>query len=354
MEKPAFEIFQLLVAEQNKETITRSCANSYGLNIDKAEEFVCEIATIYQSLVLKQSTTVNQPLSNPALISSFKPIANHQYQFNDSSYSYHFLDNNTYNLIHPLYSHLEQASPSQNTISRYLGKDQDTLVLANDSQFLGNWSFDDEHLFKGKVFFDFLNQAYHKSDTDWLGILHASSIAQNDQCIILVGSSGSGKSTLPSLLAKRGFQFVSDDFTPLGISEEIYPFPLSISVKSSALPSLIQHYPELQESPEFFYSSLGKNVRYLAPNKRDIATKPTTVKGIVFVRYSEEHAAHFGLKDIKQAIGPLITESWLSPEPQNARQFMDWVRTIPCWNLTYSSIDLAERAIKSIISNEPI
>ena len=51
---------------------------------------------------------------------------------------------------------------------------------------------------------------------------------------MLTGDSGNGKSSLATILSANGYDFISDDFTPISINDShVYSFPSAISIKES-------------------------------------------------------------------------------------------------------------------------
>ena len=52
----------------------------------------------------------------------------------------------------------------------------------------------------------------------------------------------------------------------------------------------------------------------------------------------------------KLVLETIIPESWLSPQPSNAKRILDWLDTIECYKLTYSKTSEIDRVITNIIS----
>ena len=76
---------------------------------------------------------------------------------------------------------------------------------------------------------------YNKTEHDWMGVFHASTISKNNHSIMFTGDSGNGKSTLVSILMANGFNVIADDFTPI-LREDFktYCFPSAISIKEKS------------------------------------------------------------------------------------------------------------------------
>ena len=83
-----------------------------------------------------------------------------------------------------------------------------------------------------------------------VGVLpfHSACLSINGDGLLIAGPSGAGKSTLSVALAKRGFDFVSDDWTYINCASQIVEaHGLSAPVK--LLPDAIGHFPELTKQP---------------------------------------------------------------------------------------------------------
>ena len=91
---------------------------------------------------------------------------------------------------------------------------------------------------------EFIQAMYHKEESEWMGVFHASAVSNQQKAVLFLGDSGNGKSTSLALLQKHGFQCLADDFVPVAAkNKEVYHFPAAISVKNSSLQTLAPLYP---------------------------------------------------------------------------------------------------------------
>ena len=70
------------------------------------------------------------------------------------------------------------------------------LFIFKNNQFVGTWDRDQSHEFQGKFSMELMCSFYNKTEHDWMGVFHASTISKNNHSIMFTGDSGNGKSTL--------------------------------------------------------------------------------------------------------------------------------------------------------------
>ena len=105
------------------------------------------------------------------------------------------------------------------------------------------------HEFQGKFSMELIFSFYNKTEYDWMGVFHASTISKNNNSIMFTGDSGNGKSTLVSVLMANGFNVIADDFSPTLRSDlKTYCFPAAISVKEKFFNLIEQLYPDIINS----------------------------------------------------------------------------------------------------------
>jgi hypothetical protein len=75
--------------------------------------------------------------------------------------------------------------------------------------------------------------------------LHCACLERNGRGLLVAGESGAGKSTLAAALARRGFAFISDDWTYISKEQAtLVAHGLSSSIK--LLPDTVRFFPELR------------------------------------------------------------------------------------------------------------
>ena len=355
MEIPGYEVFTQLNQGASNETIAKWCSKTYGLDASASFRFVKEIKEFIYPV---HNNTTTQSLSNDSVASPAVTtehfFSEKKYQFAGSDFCFKFSHKQIETMIHPLISHLEINSTNSDCHQFHLFRHADSLFLRTNKALIGEWSLDNEHFFKGKVFLELLNKAYQKAEGDWMAVMHGSAITDGEHCIILTGDSGKGKSTALAVMLANGFKFLSDDFVPVEAnSGKAYQFPTAISIKAGAVKTLIPIYPELDKAEEFYYAAFDKTVRYLPPH---ISQAPSLqsypVKAIVYIDYEAGAELEVANKLKTEAIQNVITESWLSPLHENAERFLDWAISLPYYKLKYSDNHQMITAITKLFNDK--
>ena len=102
------------------------------------------------------------------------------------------------------------------------------LFILKNNQVIGAWESSRLHEFQGKFSMELMCSFYNKTEHDWMGVFHASTISKNNRSIMFTGNSGNGKSTLVSILMANGFNVIADDFSPI-LRKDFKNIQLSIS-----------------------------------------------------------------------------------------------------------------------------
>jgi len=258
-------------------------------------------------------------------------------------------------LIHPKFAHLEVV-PTHD-LHHYFevflraGK----IVFIADGDYVGTWSADEIHFFQGKFSMKLIEKLYQKPEADWMGVFHASALSNGKQNIMFLGDSGNGKSTLAALLAAQSYTLFADDFVPVEAnSHHIYYFPAAISIKQKALEVLEPLFPILKKTPQInLMTYIDKSVRYLVtPPLKEKTVFHLPCKVLVFVKYQKDSGLKIKEITKENAFQKLIPDSWLSPLPQNAYQFLDWFEKLTCYNLTYSDNELMYQTVKKLYKDD--
>jgi hypothetical protein len=270
---------------------------------------------------------------------SFQPIHRNivkQYIIEGKHLEINFDTELVQNTIHPAIAHLEVDQNATSTpliFDVYL--DKDYLCFFKNEELITAVPKRDYHLLQGKFVMQLLSLVHDCDESDWLGTFHGSTIANGEHSILFVGQSGKGKSTLCALLVAHGYELVADDVSPMHSEDgHIYHNPSAISIKTGAfstLQPLVRHFDAL---PTTLFNTTKGPLKYIPCKNPARSNYPCNT--IIMVNYEPNATTHLEPISIKTCLETLIPDSWLSPEPAHALQFLDWLESTEMYQLTYS------------------
>jgi hypothetical protein len=316
---------------------------------EAALNFVKEL----EERVLNSSITVQEKsiieLSKVTIPDKFKVITT--YRVNNTLIKVSYKGDLEASYIHPKFAHLETETADKETDFEVFTAN-DKIYLAINNKVKYGWSKEEIHYFQGKFSMEFIQAMYHKEESEWMGVFHASAVSNQQKAVLFLGDSGNGKSTSLALLQKHGFQCLADDFVPVAATnKEVYHFPAAISVKNSSLQTLAPLYPLLNDTKEYHLKRLNKRVRYLPPNYTDTQTH-LACKDLVFIKYQKDVALSFSKISKQKAFEQLVPDSWLSPKKENAATFLEWFATLNCYQITYSETNEMVASVTKIFNDD--
>lgn len=350
MDNGIYQVFEKISKKESAEDIISWCVQTFNLSKIEAQDAVNEILKLIENQEDYQKNEKTIATEN-VILTKKDYYGSKYYSFHSSVFSFHFGDANIENIFHPLFAHLEIASSEKTDKDFFLIFQRGNYLLKVQDKIVGIWPKDEEHLFKGRVFMEFLNYVYSKNEKEWLGVLHASAIGNEENCVLFLGDSGSGKSTASAIAMASGLSLIADDFVPVDINGKVLTFPAAISVKKKALSYLSVGFPELLKAKEYELKFMNKTVRYLSP-KTLTNNLPKAIKALIFIKYTKEVEFSIEKLDINLAFQYLVVDAWLSPEEENARFFMDWISQLPAYRLYYSNNEKMLESVNNILNDE--
>ena len=271
------------------------------------------------------------------------------YSFNDIILKICFENEQTKSLIHPKYSHLAIDNTNNYDVEYKIFNSDNKLFIFKNNQFVGSWKNTELHEFQGKFSMELICSFYNKTEHDWMGVFHASTISKDNRSIMFTGDSGNGKSTLVTLLMANGYNVIADDFSPVLRSDlKTYCFPSAISVKEKSFDLIEQLHPKLKSSNEYYINELKGHVKYLPPISKETSAN---CSGVVWVQYSE--VAENSMKKIstQEALKKILPDAWVSKKEVNAKAFLKWIKKTAFYELNYSDNDKLISIINNYFSN---
>ncbi|QIE55072.1 hypothetical protein G5B40_06140 [Pikeienuella piscinae] len=176
--------------------------------------------------------------------------------------------------------------------------------------------------------------------------LHAATLSQDGDALLLFGPPGAGKSTLAAALGVSGFNLDGDDIALLQSDGGVLALQFPITVKSESWSLLSGRYPELARL-ETYERSDGQSVRYLTPQGAG-APEPRRARLIVRLERAEVGEARLDDIPVEQALAVALDGGWSSDERLSLESFdalIACVDAATCFRLRYSDIDDAVATI---------
>ncbi|WP_344714653.1 hypothetical protein [Winogradskyella damuponensis] len=282
----------------------------------------------------------NRPYSPPIiplipLDKSYRNISK-QYNFEGKTIQIYYNSELVLKTVHPAlaYCCIKSSDVALATFDIYL-KDEDLYLFKNEC-LISRVSKHDYHLIQGKFIMQLLCTLHDKQESDWICTFHGSTITDGNSSILFIGESGKGKSTLCALLAANGFDLLADDVSPLlSKDKHIYYNPLAISIKKGAFNVLEPIVSDFDSLPLVKFNKTKGDLKYIPCEKPKNNHYPC--HAIILVNYKPKAGTSLEKVSVKTILETIIPESWLSPNPKHAKQFLDWLTDIDMYQLTYSN-----------------
>ncbi|KOY50932.1 HPr kinase [Polaribacter dokdonensis DSW-5] len=330
--------------------IAEAVSKKLSVPLEKSIDFIIDL----ENQINKSLTKIR-----PELINDYRDIKKPKtytytkyYQINDVIFQVSYLNDLELSYIHPKFAHLEISETKKIHFYYEIFIDSNYIFLYLDNEFVGAWSSREIHFFQGKFSMEIIQKIHKKEEKEWLGVFHASAISNGEKSVLFLGDSGNGKSTSLALLQANGFTCLADDFVPISANEiQVFSFPAAISIKKNSLETLLPIYPELATSAEYNFERLNKVVRYLKPNN-DNYKSHLPCRDLIFIKYEKNSELEFNRISKLEAFQQLVPDSWLSPEKENAEQFLNWFENLNCYQLRYSNNEKMINTVHQLFDNE--
>jgi len=350
LEDAAFLVFEKLQQNKDIQQVSEWCVDTFQIDAKDARESVEVIDRITRTELLKKRETKNfLKRDKKDFPASFYRVAS--YCFNNTHFVFYYGNAQIETMFHPLFAHIQCSTETANALHLHLFERDKQFHLFVNEQHIGSWALNEDHVFKGQVFMALLNNAHHKEEQDWMGVLHASAIGNDDGCVLFLGDSGNGKSTASAIAMAKGFSLLADDFVPIDTNGRVLAFPAAISVKKKAIGMLASDFPDLLNAKEYELKAMNKTVRYLVPKALQQLTRK--VKALVFIKYQPDgEDVNLQPMNRHEAFQHVVIDAWISPHEVNARFFLDWMSGIPLYKLSYSNNRKMLESISEILDKD--
>ncbi|WP_147298307.1 phosphoenolpyruvate carboxykinase (ATP) [Winogradskyella pacifica] len=293
----------------------------------------------------------NNPYSPPntssdTLDTSHRNISKH-YLFDSKRIQIYYSSELVLKTVHPAIAYYCNTSTANTDVTFDIYLKNDNLYLFKNGELMSCVPKREYHLLQGKFIMQLLCSLHNKVEQDWIGTLHGSTITDGNSSILFVGKSGKGKSTLSALLATNGFELLADDVSPLlSENQHIYYNPSSISIKEGAFNLLQPLVKNFEKLPIVEFNKTKGQLKYMPCTKPKQDHYPC--HAIVLVNYVSESETIIEPISIKHILETIIEDSWLSPNPKHAQQFLDWLQKVKLYQVTYSDTNSVSSEISAL------
>ncbi|WP_407556119.1 hypothetical protein [Winogradskyella sp. 4-2091] len=253
--------------------------------------------------------------------------------------------------IHPAIAHYSIKETQLTDIIYDIYLEDDYLFLFEDQQLITSAPKREYHKIQGKFTMLLLCAIHDKVEDDWISTFHGSTLTDGNSSILFAGNSGKGKSTLCALLTTKGFHLLADDVSPmLYKNQDFYFNPAAISIKEGAFKILEKDIQGFDNLPIVKFNKAKGYLKYLPcehPNKLHYPCFAT-----ILVNYKANTTTAVRKVTVKEMLETLIPDSWISPNPDYAKAFLNWLENIEILELTYSDIDSAVQEISNLFKSQ--
>jgi hypothetical protein len=191
---------------------------------------------------------------------------------------------------------------------------------------------------------------------DFMFYIHAGVVGMGASGILLPAAAGSGKSSLTMALVHRGFLYFSDEIALIEPGTlRVPPVPLATCVKSTGWDLMSRYYPQMETLPIHVRSD-GKVLRYVPPPAGAAGHTAVPVSHVIFPCYQPDARTRLERVNRSEALGRLMGECLALRQrldQKNARQLVDWIAGIECYDLTFSCLETATQLIVEATAFEP-
>ena len=332
------ELINLFVSTLKKSSFISAASETTGVSHSQSEFFYDEINQLFSTNSFEEkSTTPIIPFDISLRTYS------ETYNVNNTVLKVNYSHERVKELLHPQIAHLVSKKHIDLVQTVF-----DVFCVNNHLYFYKNTALIDSyetknyHILQGNFCMQLLCVIHEKTEEDWLGTLHASTVTNNKEAILVIGKSGKGKSTFTAHAMATGLNLVADDFSPiLAKNKHVFTYPGAISIKSGAFESLSKMIPDFDQLPLIFKGQEKGSVKFVVPFQSSSRTQSYPCQKMVSIHYKSR--AKTELKEIpfSEAMEIFVPDSWISPKEVHATEFMEWINSLLFYELTYSNTEEA-------------
>ena len=336
VDKNINRLINLFVSHPEKPSFISFASEAIEISRSQSELFYNQIDELFSTNSIDTNNT-SESISFDTSLRTFSET----YSINNVLIKINYSHKKVREILHPQIAHLTTRKPggTDETIFDvfYLNK---RLYFYKNSTLIDSYETKNYHVLQGNFCMQLLCVIHGKTEKDWLGTIHASTVTNGKEAILVIGKSGKGKSTFTAHAMASGLHLVADDLSPiLAKNKHVYAYPGAISIKLGAFESLSKIIPGFKELPLIFKGEEKGSVKFVVPyQSKDTANqKNYPCRKMVSINYQPESKTELKEITFSEAMEIFVPDSWISPEETHANDFMDWIESLSFYELTYSN-----------------
>lgn len=346
---PIYELLKQFLNTETPSIFIQLLQEQQEFDHEGATKIASELEEFLNVSNLQTQLPIGDTIANETISIPADSLAIH-YSFGTSSAQVNYGSEIIKGLFHPQLAHFKSNTFEADAFQLDIFKIADLLYLYKNGQFVYASETKNYHFLQGAFSLELTNHIHNKIDNNWLATFHASTICDAEEAIMIVGESGNGKSTLSALLTANGLDLLADDFTPMYAEDmNLYRYPNAVSIKKGAFNILEKEVRAFKDFDTHFNGTKQVSVKYLPPPiEFSEAPKNLPCHKIVYVKYAEESSSELRSTSAETILQALIPDSWISPQPQHAKAFLNWLGTVSFYELHYSDNSYAIDSFKNL------
>ena len=336
VDKKINELINLFVSNPEKSSFISAATETIGVSYSQSEVFYNELNQLFLTNSFEEKT--------PPPIVTFDislRAYSETYSVHNTDFKVTYSHKHVKELLHPQIAHLVSKKPIdivQTVFDVFYVNNK--LYFYKNTALINSYKQSDYPTLQGNFCMQLLCVIHEKTEEEWLGTIHASTVANEKEAILVIGKSGKGKSTFTTHAMADGLNLVADDFSPvLAKNKYIYSYPGAISIKSGAFESLSKIIPRFDELPLIFKGQEKGSVKFVAPFKNDKTNSKHSYpcQKMVSINYKSQSKTELKKIAFSEAMEIFLPDSWISPKKAHAKEFMNWIECLSFYELTYSN-----------------
>lgn len=328
------KLINLFVSTPKKHDFINAVSEVIGISDSHSEEFYNEINQLLSPSAFNEKKD-DQSICFDADLRAYSET----YTINGATLQVNYSHKSVKELIHPQIAHLiSKESEHKNEIIFDVFYANKMLYFYKNTVLVDSYEQKNYHVLQGNFCMQLLCVIHKKKEDEWMGTIHASTVTNGKEAILVIGKSGKGKSTFTAHAMTAGMHLVADDFSPiLAKNKHVYTYPGAISIKSGAFDSLSKIIPNFDQLPLVFKGQEKGSVKFVVPLQNLSARQSYPCKKMVSICYKPQSKTELKEIAFSKAMEIFVPDSWISPKETHAKAFMNWIEQLSFFELTYSN-----------------